>query len=432
MVFSRTSFSLALIALLMMASSANPLPADEEDQVVARVNGHAITVRSLENQLLREEGADAVIELVEHQLRQANWDRLADHATIVGMGNWRLERRALATHLLQRNGGPVRDELIQIALVEQALREEGIVVGQLLLQAEHERMERLFQQKLEERGKPHMPFDQYIQQTYRISMEEFKQQPGFRMLAGLHALVLRQAEVTEDTLRAFYEEHRQHFGHPDQARLQVILLEFEVSEDESGRPVIRSEHRERLRITAASLYRQIQSGETSFERQWQLWGRLRDQEAAAGGDVGWVGRDGRRSQAGARPLPRRLMDEAFNVSQEDMPRLLPLVEYTEGMVIARVVDRRDEHYRPFSEMQQAVRRAYLEQNMEEYSQKMIDDLRRQADIEYGSLGRIVHERVESIRRIRDPGLSGEEPDTSNGTTPEAEPADEGRFPIQGE
>ncbi|TVR12631.1 MAG: peptidyl-prolyl cis-trans isomerase [Planctomycetota bacterium] len=419
-----------MVAVFLFTSTAM-LSADEDDEVVARVNGHAITLRSLENQLLREEGAEAVMELVEHQLKNANWDRLSDQTTIVGMGNWRLERQALATHLLQRNGGPVRDELIQIALVEQALREEGIVVGQLLLQAELERMERRFQQELAERGKPQMPFEQYIQQHFRISVEEFVQQPGFRMLAGLHALVLRHSEVSEETLRSFYEEHQQHFGHPEQVRLQVILLDFEVSEEEGGRPFIRSEHRERLRITAASLYRQIQSGDTTFERQWQLWGRLRDQEAAAGGDVGWVGRDGRREQTGARRLPQRLMDEAFKVSAEDMPRLLPLVEYTEGMVIARVNDRRDERIHSFSDMRQATRRAYLEHNMEAYSQRMIDQLRRAADIEYGSLGRIVHERVEAVRRIRDPGLSGDDApdsDTNNDAAPPAD-VDEGRFPM---
>ncbi|TVR45913.1 MAG: peptidyl-prolyl cis-trans isomerase [Planctomycetota bacterium] len=382
-------------------------PAIGPDTPVAVVNGQVITLRTLENHLLREEGSDAVLKLVESQLRQARWEALADEATILAMGNWRLPRFALTTQLLNEHGGKVRDQLIQISMVEQALRADGIIIGDLLLQAERERMERRFAQRLEEMGQPQMPFEQFIFQSQGMPIQEFIRQPGFRMLAGLHALVLRRAEVSDETLKKYYDDHRGRFGNPEQVRLRVILLDFEVSDGPDGRPVILSEHRERLRVTAAQLHRQVSSGGANFARQWQLWGRMRDPQAGEGGDVGWVGVDGRRAQLGSRPLPRRLLEEAFRaVEAGRVPSILPLVEYQDGIVLAEVTDHRAALVPPFEQSRQAVRRQYLEANMEAYSQVIMNQIRREAEVEYESLGRIVHHRNEALQALARPGLTG--------------------------
>ena len=323
------------------------------DTPVASVNGQVITLRTLENHLLKEEGVEAILDLVANQLRLANWDRVADDTTIVSMGNWKLPRSVLAAQLLSREGGSVRDQLINISLVEQALREDGIIIGDLLLNAEVKRMEQRFSARLVQMGQPQIPFDQYVMQTQEMTMPEFMAQPGFRMLAGLHALVLRRAAVDDAKLQAFYEKFKANYGHPDQVRLRAIYLDFEVTNTASG-PQILDQHRKRTRDTASSIQRNIMSGGMSFARQWQIWGKNRDPQADAGGDVGWVGADGRRQQIGAQNLPRGLITEAMKVAKAGrMPQMLPLVEHQSGIIIAEVFDFREEEYLTFEQVKKS-------------------------------------------------------------------------------
>ena len=383
------------------ASSVGP------DTPVARVNGQVITLRTLENHLLQQEGAEAILDLVANQLRQANWEKVSDDTTIVAMGNWKLPRNILAAQLLSREGGSVRDQLINISLVEQALREDGIIIGDLLLNAELKRMEQRFSARLVQMGQTQIPFDQYIMQTQEMSMQEFMAQPGFRMLAGLHALVLRRASVDDETLQSFYDKFKGSYGHPDQVRLRAIYLDFEVTNMANGQPQILEEHRKRLRDTATNIQKHILSGKTDFARQWQLWGKNRDPQADTGGDVGWVGADGRRQQIGAQNLPRGLISEAMKVVEAGrLPQMLPIVEHQTGIIIAEVFDFRAEEYLAFDEVKNKLRRDYLETNMEELSRDILGDIRRAAEIDYESLGSIVHKKNAEVRRLTESGLGG--------------------------
>ena len=399
----RHVMTLPALCLLLWAPSIQLLAEDQQtpapstddvgpDTPVASVNGQVITLRTLENHLLKEEGVQAVLDLVANQLRLADWDRVEDDTTIVSMGNWKLPRNILAAQLLSREGGSVRDQLINISLIEQALREDGIIIGDLLLNAELKRMEQRFSARLVQMGQPQIPFDQYVMQTEEMSMSEFMAQPGFRMLAGLHALVLRRATVDNVKLQEFYDKYKNKYGHPEQVRLRAIYLDFEVTSTASG-PQILDEHRERTRNTASSIQRNIMSGGMSFARQWQIWGKNRDPQADAGGDVGWVGANGRRQQVGAQHLPRGLITEAMKVAKTGrMPQMLPLVEHQSGIIIAEVFDFREEEYLTFEQVKNRLRRDYLETNMEELSRTILGDIRRSAEIEYESLGSIVHKK----------------------------------------
>jgi len=361
---------------------------------VVTVNGEPITLRELEDELLRKEGVERLRELIDDRLAHIDWAALEDDDVIVEIGGRRLDRLTVAAQLLKDEGGRVRRELLNIALVRQALAAERIEIDQEVLDAEFARQETEFDRRLREKGDTIVPFVDYLRVSEEMSVEEYMQQEGFRMGAGLHELVHRRAEIEEEVLRRHFEQHRQErFSSPEAVRLRVIHIPYRSRELPDGQVVVDAEHKLTLPKVMNRIFEDIAAGNLSFVRAWQAYGRPHDPQAGEGGDVGWVDREGGRAKPGTRRIPPTVVERTFEADLADGPVLLPPVVHEQGVDLVEVTDRRAAQRPDFAAVREEVRADYIEANLDRLTQELVSEIGKEAEVEYHSLGRLTAERL---------------------------------------
>ncbi len=360
---------------------------------VVTVDGTKITLRELEDALLKKEGSEQVEDAVHHLLDLTNWSKLRDDDLIVATAFGKVKRREVALHLLAEKSGPVREELINIALVDQALSHEGVVIDDAVKQGELGRMEKRLHEGLEKRKQPIMDMRTFIQQTEKTTLENFVRQPGFRMLAGLHILVQRQArkEVKEPELQAYFDSHVEHYRVAEAVDIADIAIPYITGRLPDGAEVITATEKANRLQVANNLYSMIQRGELSFEKTFANFAKNFDQDADAGGRVGWVTRDGERGKRGARRIPARVVEEAF-AAQGPFPALLPPVVHDGGVDIVRVHGRRAGQEAALGLMRERVLTDLVDAEIDPRTKRLLDGLRRASTIVYASLPTIIKER----------------------------------------
>lgn len=374
-----------MIRLLVAVCIALPIAAAAEREAVAEVDGQPITRRQLEDALLRKEGADLVQDLVQRRLDGLDWASLADADVLLELGGARITRRQLADHLLAAKGALARQELVEIAVVEQALRREGVIVTEALVAAEWARMRARYEAQQAGRA-DRVDFDSYLRARERMSPEQFRAQPGFRVLTGIHALVARRAraELGDEALRRRFDADPERFRQREALDLQALFMPWKTEPGPDGRPLVPVGERERLRSVAASVWGTIARGEVPFERSWTAFGRSWDPEAGPGGRIGWVGREGRREQPGSRQVPAPVLARAWEV-EAGFPALLPPVAADDGMWIVRVLGRRAERAPAFAEVRERVFEALLEEQLDARTKALLAELRGAARVQWHAL-----------------------------------------------
>jgi hypothetical protein len=377
---------------------ATPPAADAQDQSVpvATVNGEEVSLRALEDALLKKEGAEQVEDAVHHLLERTNWSLLKDDDLIVATAMGQVKRREVALHLLRDKSGPVREELINIALVEQALAKAGVVIDDVATNAELARMEKRLHEGLDKRKQPLMDLRTFIQQTEKTTLEAFIRQPGFKMLAGLHILVQQQArkEVTDEELQAFFDQHRERYRTQEAVDLADIYVPFIPEKDASGKEVVTEEEKVQRQKVAWDLYNMIRRKDVSFEKTFGTFGRVADQDSDANGRVGWVTRDGGRGKRGARRIPARVVEEAFN-AQGPFPVMLQPVVHDLGVDVIRVLARRPAEEPVLSLMHERVLIDLVDADIDARTKRLLEGLRRSSAITYASLPAIIKERAKA-------------------------------------
>ncbi|MFW5752971.1 MAG: hypothetical protein ACOCYV_02850, partial [Planctomycetota bacterium] len=358
---------------------------------VAWVDGAPILLRDLETSLLRKEGTETLMQLVSRQLENIPWSRLGDDDVLVAMGNWQVPRILLVSELLAEAGPKVRNELVNLSMVRHALERHGIEITGEVLYEELSRQERVFRRKLEEKDLPIVPFASYLEQKEGLDLEAYMAQASFRMAAGLHALVLEKtivapdAQAEEQLLRDHFAQHPDRFGDPAAVKLAVIHRPFDDSAPEAGgegavSPAVKERQRRSVERLRADI---IADNQLDFARAWRFWGRAYDPGANSGGQVGWVDADGRPSVDGARPLPASVMDEIFAAATEaDLAAggvFLPVLEHADGLLLVRVLARRDADYPPFAAVRDAVRRDFIESDIAHWTDQMRQMIRRETE-----------------------------------------------------
>jgi hypothetical protein len=381
---------------------------------VAKVNGEDVSLRDLEDALLKKEGAEQVEEAVHKLLDLTNWSKLHDDDLIVATAFGQVKRRQIAIHLLNEKAGPVREELINIALVEQALRHEGVVIDDAAKEAEVARMEKRLHEGLEKRKQPVMDLRTFIQQSEKTSLENFILQPGFKMLAGLHVLVQKQAriEVKDPELQAYFDEHIERYRTAEAVDISDIFIPYLAERNQEGVEVISENEKAQRQQVASSLYNMIRRNQLSFEKTFAGFAKNADQDADAGGRVGWVTRDGLRGKRGSRRIPARVVDEAFQ-AQGPFPALLSPVIHDLGVDIIRVHARRAGQEAVLGLMRERVLTDLVDAEIDPRTKRLLDGLRRASTIIYGSLPSIIKERAQ---------IAGEAAQTDPGR-PAAAPAE---------
>ncbi|MFM2091740.1 MAG: hypothetical protein RLZZ127_2229 [Planctomycetota bacterium] len=362
----------ALILLMAAVAGADPVPSASTPVVV--VGGEAIAVGELEDTLLQREGTDQLGSWLREALAAVDWRRLPDDAPVVAIGGRTLTRRQLALDLLARHGAEVREELIGIRLVEQALHREGIAIDQAALDAEWDRIERGFQDSLTAKGQPSVPFAQYLQASQGKTREQLVAETGFRMAAGLHLLVDRRlrSELTDAEVAAWFEAKRATFDQPEAVDLSIISIPYLRPGDPADR--------ERLLGVMRSLHAAVSRGQPTFAQAWQAYGRASDPRSTDG-RVGWVGAEGRRSDGG-RQVPAPVMAEVWGAKP---PRLMEPVAHDAGVDLVMVHARRPFQSATLAAVRERVVAGILDERRAARTQRMLSELRRGTEVEYRSL-----------------------------------------------
>lgn len=347
------------ILLLLLFCCLGPLAAVENDDApVAVVDGEAITVRTLEDELLEREGADLVARLLEEALPRTAWDQLVDADPVIALPSGSITRAELLARLLPKHQEAVMGEMLDSALVERALARHGIALDDTLIQAEVDRAGRKLTARLAARGLPAMDLDTFFRQTKGVGLEDYVRQPGFRWLvAGLHALVREEAaqQVGEAELRARYAKDPERFRVPEGCDCSVIFLPYETVKDADGREVVPPGERARRADVMRTIEKQIADKQMTFATAFQLFARSYEPDADAGGRIGWVRRDGRRERGG-RALSPLVVGAIFAV-KGPYPFLLPPIAHDAGVELVLVHGWRPETPPDFA----AARRRLLEE-----------------------------------------------------------------------
>ena len=140
--------------------------------------------------------------------------------------------------------------------------------------------------------------------------------------------------ITEDELRAYFEEHKEDFVVPEKVQIKRILLK-----------VTDSRPREEARTQAEELREDIASNPTSFKALAQE--HSQGPYARRGGDLGFVG------QKGKPGIDQILIDAAFEMDKGDVSDVL---ETDDGFNILYVPNRRERVERTFEQMRGSVLR----------------------------------------------------------------------------
>lgn len=349
--------------------------------VVARVGGADITIARLGDELLRREGSDAVLDWMQSRLERLDWSAMPDDAVVLAVGGHELRKRDLVAAMVRSNGAKVREQLIDIAIVEQAVAKAGIVIDDAAMAAEFRLMERDFLRKLKAQGQGHIDFASYLRVKEKQTVEQFLAQPAIRMLAGLHQLVRREvaAGLDDAKLQAKLDAERARWDQRPAVELSVIHIPWR--KDPDGR--VTQEEQVRLQGVANLIHRQLVRKEVTFAKAWEAFGKAWDASGPEG-RIGWVDPDGRREDETQRQVPRGAVERAF-ASEGPFPVLLPPHVHEAGVEVVMVHGKRPARRVELPEVRERLVQDVFEQGLEARTAELVKRLRAEAAVTYGSL-----------------------------------------------
>ncbi len=372
---------LALLAPVILTFLCAGEPAALPPGVIATVGSSELTMAQLTSALLKREGADALQNWVQGHLDGLDWNEIKDNTVIMSVAGHELRKRELAEMLIKEKGAKVREELIDTAVVEQAVAKAGIALDDALLATEYRLMERDFQRRLTAQGQGHVDFASYLRVKEKMSVEQFLTQPAVRMLAGIHGLLrLRIASEYDDAkLQAKLDAERARWDQHAGVDLRVIHLPWK--RDAKG--AVAPEEQVRLQSVVNLIHRQIATKEVTFAKAWEAFGKAWD-ASGPGGHIGWVDAEGQRSDEAARHIPKPLVERAF-AAEGAYPILLPPHVYADGINLAEVLGKRAAQAVTLAGVKDALIQDILEKELETRTKTLVAQLRREAAITYGSL-----------------------------------------------
>lgn len=370
-------FAIACLAAAALASAADPLPPG----VVARVNGASITAAQLGREMLRREGTDALLNWMQGHLEKLDWDEIADEAVILQVAGHQLRKRELAEMLAREKGAKVREQLIDIAIVEQALAKAGIVLDDAAMGAEYRLMERDFHRRMTDKGQGHIDFASWLRVKEKMEVQAFLAQPAVRMLAGVHELVRREVRQEHDDakLQAMLDADRARWDQRAGVDLSIIFMPWK--RDAAG--AVTPEEQARLQSVANIIHRQLVTREVTFAKAWDAFAKAWD-TYGADGRIGWVAGDGAREDPGLRRIPLPVVERAL-AARGPYPVLLPPHVHAAGIDIALVHGKRPARRVELAEVRERMIQELAERDLEARTKAVIARLRREADVQYGSL-----------------------------------------------
>lgn len=355
------------------APAPTPAPAPSADpgsQVVARVDGTPITLGQVEDALLRREGVEELQEWIEHTFTSLDWSRVPEEAELLIIGSSPLYRRDLVT-MLARHAGTARADLIEAAVVQDALAQAGLVIDAQAADAAWASMKHDFESHHHD-GSRYIDFASFLQATQHVSEEQFRHQPHFLTVAGLRLLAVRdaQAHEPEAAVQAYFDAHHQRWDQPEAAQLAEIYIDAGKDPEQQMNAV----------GVLAGVWRSIKGGHETLADAWEALGKSYDPDAQPGGAIGWIPRSGQRAKPTSPAIPALIMDKVFSPKTTPLPYLLPPLLGPEGAFLVRVDARRPAVPAQLAAVRPQVIAAMVEDDLQPRMSKTMEALRAQAQI----------------------------------------------------
>ncbi len=165
--------------------------------------------------------------------------------------------------------------------------------------------------------------------------------------------------ITEDELRAYFDEHKDEFVVPEKVQIKRILIKVT---DENAR--------DEARKLAEDLRAQIQENPSKFKSLAQQ--HSKGPYARRGGDLGFV------SAKGKPGIDQAVIDAAFKLQKGEVSEVL---ETDDGYNVILVPNRRDRVERTFEQMRGSVLRKVKSDRYNELYDSYVGKLREGAEIE---------------------------------------------------
>jgi hypothetical protein len=380
--------------LTSVVKATPPLSVDDTGaEPVAVIDGHPITIRQVEDTLLKKEGVEQLVSMLDESLKQTNWATLRDHDILAQINSWRVTRISVAAQLIKEKAEAAREDLIGITLVQNALAKEGVKIDEVLIANELKRMEKRHLAAQEARKQPYVEFRTMIEHEEKMPLEQYLAQPGFRMGAGVRVLVERRAkaQLTEDQLKEWFAKHIEQYRMQEAVDISSIYIPFDriTGADGNDKPATQDE-RDAKMGNMISFHQSIFQNKMTFEKIFRLF-KAYDQHATADGRLGWVNRDGSRPIKGSRRVAKDAMDAAF-AAQPPYPQLLSPVISDSGIDLIKVHARRAGQEPVFADMKSQLISDIVDRELPARTKRVLDELRRAAVIEYCSLPPLIERR----------------------------------------
>ena len=368
--------------------SAEAKPNDvQEERVVARVNGEAITLRQLEDELMRQEGIETIEQLLRMQLETVPWSDIKDEDMIVKVANIEVPRIVLVNRLLEKYAADVREQMIQAEMVKHALKKEKIELTDELKKQTLERMKRKHQEDQKRKGDTYVTFESLIQERYGKTPDEWLKEEAFAKLAGLYALLYRRALVTDDDIKAYYEKHLRRYSDPESYNL--LVMPFGLTDDKGK--MLPPATIEKRRKIAGDTYKAIKSGRRSFASMIGFHDRENK------GVRGWVARDGRSDMPHVKPMPKEVMEEVFRHDYNNFPTVLGVIEAPGSLSIIEVLGYRPAKVTPLDQIKEAVKMDLVDEGFDAHMQTMLKQLNRETEVKFEGLMSVLQDRRKDLQ-----------------------------------
>lgn len=362
---------------------------------VAIIDGNPITLREVEDTLLKKEGVQELMNMLDDQLKRTNWEALRDRDIIVQINSWPVSRLTVAAILLKQKADSAREDLIGITLVQNALKKEGVVIDDALIANELKRMEKRHIEAQEARKQTYVEFRTMIEQTEKMPLEQYVHQAGFRMGAGIRVLVERRAkaQLDESQLQEWFAKHIDQYRIQPAVDVSDIYIPFQRAKGPDGKDLPATpEERDNKMGVMIGFHQAIFKRTSTFESIFRAFGKAYDQQADADGRLGWVSRDGGRPIKGSRRLAKAVMDEAF-AAQPPYPVMLSPVTSEAGIDLIKVHERRAGREPVFAEIKEQLIRDIVDSELVPRTKSVLTEIRKSAKVEYVSLPSLLERRL---------------------------------------
>lgn len=376
---------------------------------VAIVNGQAIGFGELEKAVLRTE-ITSMKEEISKRIDGIDLAAMPDGQQVLPM-----TRGQMTVVMLRAKGARVREDLIDLRLVEQAVVAAGLRIDEKVEADELERLQQRLDEGLEKGyGKVRMDLRTMIQNNKDMTLERWMKEREFRTLMGVDLLLDRQVEreLGDVEIAAWKSKNLDRCRKGMAIDVSVIFLSY-ILAGPDGRPVHDPTAKTNLATTMRTLYDNMRAGRLSFESVWNgpmaAAFRKHHPDARADGRIGWVQANGTRETDGGRGISRATAEKALAL-QGPYPLLLEPADTGEGIELVQVQARRAANELPADEIARLARRDTVETQIKPRTDRLIKELRSTAIIDYGPgkgfLVELIAERAKMVGLAPQGGFTG--------------------------